>query len=322
MKRRAFIECGAALAASTALPAWAADYPAHPIKIVQGYAAGGNADTIARVLGTEMSKTLGQPMLIDAQTGAGGNIAAAAVARAKPDGYTLLLAMGGHAIAGALYNTLSYRTVEDYEMVSTVMDFPFLLVVQAQSKYRSLRDILADARANPKGVAYGTAGIGTGHHLTGELLSKMAKAELLHVAYRGDSASATALLGGEVQLIIAPPTAVLSNIKAGKLRALAVTGAQRWRGLPEVATVSEQGVPGFDVRSWAGLMAPTNTPRPVIDRLNEEVRRALQVPAVRARLEDMGGDVRGSTPDEMKTMVNSQLQRWTQLVSETNIPKQ
>jgi tripartite-type tricarboxylate transporter receptor subunit TctC len=149
----------------------------------------------------------------------------------------------------------------------------------------------------------------------------MAKADLLHVPYRGDSASTTALLGGEIPMTIAPPTAVLQNIKAGKLRAIAVTGAQRWTLLPDVPTVAEQGVAGYDVRSWAGLMAPAGTPRSVIERLNAEVATAIKVPSVRSSLEDMGGDVRGSTPEEMKSMVASELARWSRIVSERNIPK-
>lgn len=322
MNRRHFIQTSSAVLAGTALTAWGQSYPDRAVKIYQGFAAGGNADAIARLIGGEISKGLAQSVVIETQAGAGGTIAAGSVARAKPDGYTLLLATGGHAVAGALYNTLAYKTVADFEMVSTITFFPFLLVVQADSKYRSFADLLTAARAAPKAVAYGSAGIGSTHHLAGELLSKMAKAEMLHVPYRGDAASLTALLAGDVPLVIAPPTAVLSNIKAGKLRAIATTGNQRWPGLPDVPTVAEQGVSGYDVRSWAGLMAPAGTPRAVVDRLNAETLKALQLPAVRTRLEEMGGEARGSTPDEMKAMVASELQRWTQVVADANIPKQ
>lgn len=322
MNRRHFIQTSSAVLASTALTAWGQTYPDRPIKIYQGFAAGGNADAIARLIGGEISKGLAQSAVIETQAGAGGTIAAGSVARAKPDGYTLLLATGGHAVAGALYNTLAYKTVADFEMVSTITFFPFLLVVQADSKYRSFADLLTAARAAPKAVAYGSAGIGSTHHLAGELLSKMAKAEMLHVPYRGDAASLTALLAGDVPLVIAPPTAVLSNIKAGKLRAIATTGQQRWPGLPDVPTVAEQGVSGYDVRSWAGLMAPAGTPRAVVDRLNAETVKALQIPAVRIRLEEMGGEARGSTSDEMKAMVASEVQRWSQVVADANIPKQ
>lgn len=320
MQRRRFMSW-AALATGLP-PVWAQGYPERPVKIYQGFAPGGNADTIARLMGAEMGKGLNQPVVVEAQAGAGGNIAAATVARAKPDGYTLLLATGGHAVAGALYQKLAYRSVTDFEMISTITFFPFLLVVQAESKYRSLNNLLADAQARPGGVSYGTAGIGSTHHLAGELLARTAKVDLQHVPYRGDAASITAVLAGELPLAIAPPTAVMSHLKAGKLRALAVTSAQRWTLMPELPTVAEQGIPGYEVSSWAGLMAPVGTPRPVIERLNNEVRQAVQQAALRARLADMGGEARASSPEEMKTMVTAELQRWTQLVAEANIPKQ
>lgn len=306
-----------------ALPgvALAQAYPDRPIKVMQGFAPGGNADNIARTVGMEMSKGLGQNIVVEAQAGAGGTIAATTVAKARPDGYTLLLATGGHAVAGAIYNNLAYRTVQDFEMVSTITYFPFLVVVPANSKYPNLTALLAAARANPTELSYGTAGIGSTHHLAGELLASMSKTKLLHVPFRGDSASLTALLGGEIPMIIAPPTAVLANIKAGKLKAIATTGPQRWQGLPDVPTAAEQGVVGYDVQSWAGLMAPVGTPRPVVDRLNAELQKALLVPAVKARLEEMGGEVRGSTSDEMRTMVANQTQKWIQVVNEAKIPK-
>jgi tripartite-type tricarboxylate transporter receptor subunit TctC len=306
-----------------ALPgvAMAQAYPDRPIKVMQGFAPGGNADNIARTVGLEMSKGLGQNIVVEAQAGAGGTIAATTVAKSRPDGYTLLLATGGHAVAGALYNNLAYRTVQDFEMVSTITYFPFLVVVPANSKYPSLSALLAAARANPTEVSYGTAGIGSTHHLAGELLASMSKTQLLHVPFRGDSASLTSLLGGEIPMIIAPPTAVMANIKSGKLRAIATTGPQRWQGLPDVPTVSEQGVAGYDVQSWAGLMAPAGTPKPVIDRLNAELQKALLVPAVKTRLEDMGGEVRGSTSDEMRNMVATQTQKWIQVVNDAKIPK-
>ena len=321
-RRRLLVAAGLAMACAAPLDGMAQGYPDKPIKVYQGFAAGGNADTIARVVGAEMTKGLAQSFVVEAQAGAGGTIAAATVARAKPDGYTLLLATGGHAVAGALYNKLAYQTVSDFQMVSTITYFPFLLVVRADSPYRGLAEVLVAARADGRSVSYGSAGIGSTHHLAGELLVKSAKAEMLHIPYRGDAAALTALLGGEVPLIIAPPTAVMANIKAGKLRALATTGAQRWSQMPELPTVAEQGVPGYDVRSWAGLMAPAGTPRPIVDRLQAETLKALQAPGVRARLEEMGGEARGSTPEEMTTMVAAELKRWTAVVDDAHIPRQ
>jgi tripartite-type tricarboxylate transporter receptor subunit TctC len=297
-------------------------YPVRPIRILQGFAPGGNADAIARLIGGEMSKTMGQPFIVEAQPGAGGTIAANSVARSKADGYTLLLATGGHVVAGALYNSLPYQTVNSFEMVSTITDFFFLIVTQANSNFRNFNDVLTASRSSPLAVTYGTAGIGSTHHLAGELLVKMAGVDMLHVPYRGDAAALSSLLAGDVSIIIAPPSSVLSNIKAGNLRALAITSSQRWQAMPKVPTVSEQGVPGYDVRSWAGLMAPAGTPKVVIERLNFELINTLQIPSIKTRLEELGGQVRVSSPDEMRTMVASELIRWQQVVADAKIPLQ
>lgn len=322
MQRRSFNTAAAALATAWLPQTRAAEgWPARPIKVVQGFAAGGNADTIARLVGTEMGKGLGQPLVVDAVAGAGGTLASAAVARAAPDGYTLLLATGGHAVAGALYEKLPYQTVGSFQMVSTITFFPFLIVTTPASKFRDIGDVIAAAKAAPGDLAYATAGIGSTHHLAGELLAKTAGLNLLHVPFRGDAAAITALLGGEIPLAIAPPTAVLGQLKAGKLRALAVTAPKRWQAMPEVPTVAERGVPGYDVRSWAGWMLPAGTPAAVIERLQAETLKVLQVPAVRARLEEMGGEVRGSTPQEMTSMVSAELQKWTQVVADARIPR-
>ncbi|MCK9511347.1 MAG: tripartite tricarboxylate transporter substrate binding protein [Pigmentiphaga sp.] len=322
MWHKSLLGAGALVACALALPVQAQTYPDKPIKITQGFAAGGNADTIARLVGSEMSKTLGQPVIVEAHTGAGGTIASGAVARAQPDGYNLLLATGGHAVAGAIYKNPGYRAADDYQMISTITYFPFLIAVREDSPYRTLSELLEVARKDPGAISYGTAGIGTTHHLAVELLAKMAKVDMLHVPYRGDAASVTALLGGEIPFIIAPPTAVMPNIQGGKLRALAATGPQRWSAMPELPTVAEQGVPGYGVTSWAGLMAPAGTPRPVIDTLNAAVLKALEVPAVRERLVAMGGEVEGSTPEDMAAMVAGELKKWTAVVHDSNIPQQ
>jgi len=323
MHRRQLLLNTTALASSLAWPASgrAQGWPERPIKVLQGFAPGGNADTIARVVGGEMAKGLGQPLVVEAVAGAGGTLASAAVARAMPDGHTLLLATGGHAVAGALYDKLPYQTVASFQMVSTITFFPFLVVTQADKGPRSLADALAAARSKPESVAYGTAGIGSTHHLAGELLARLGNARLLHVPYKGDAASVTALLAGDIPLIIAPPTAVLGHLKAGKLRALAVTGPQRWPGMPDVPTVAEQGVAGFDVRSWAGWMLPAGTPAAIVERLHAQTQRALQVAAVRERLEQLGGEARSSTPQEMGAMVAAELQKWQQVVADAKIPR-
>ena len=319
MQRRTFT--AAAIAAAAWPSARAQAWPARPIKALQGFAAGGNADAIARVVGTEMGKGLGQPIIVEAIAGAGGTLASAATARATPDGYTMLLATGGHAVAGALYEKLPYKTVDSFQMVSTVTFFPFLVVTPLGSKFSSLAEVLAAAKASPESVAYGTAGVGSTHHLIGELLSKMAGVKLLHVPFRGDAASVTALLGGEIPIVIAPPTAVLAHLKAGKLRALATTSAKRWSAMPEVPTVAEQGVAGFDVTSWAGWMLPAGTPQPIVERLHAQTLQALQAETVKARLAEMGGEARGSTPQEMTAMVAAEVKKWSQVVADAGIAR-
>ncbi len=322
MKRREFLAGGAAALAFAGMSrALAQAWPERAIRAVQGFAPGGNADTIARLVGAEMSKGLGQPIVVEAVVGAGGTIASGSVARAAPDGYTLLLATGGHAVAGALYEKLPYHTVTSFQPVSTITFFPFLIVANASSPFRSLADVLAAAKSGRDKIAYGTAGVGSTHHLIGELLAKMAGVQMLHVPFKGDSASLTALLGDEIPVIIAPPTAVLGPLKSGRIRALAVTGAERWHGMPEVPTVAEQGVAGFDVRSWAGWLLPAGTPAPVVDRLNAETLKALQVPSVRTKLEEMGGEARGSTPAEMGTMLAAEVQKWSEVIRDARIPR-
>lgn len=319
-QRRALLAAGAGSALLASLNANAQGFPDHALKIVQGFAPGGNADTISRLVGGEMQKGLGKPVVVEAVTGAGGTIASSAVARAKPDGYTMLLATGGHVVAAAMRARSPYRPAADYEAISTITFFPFLVVTRADSKYQNLAQVLDAARAAPGAIGYGSAGVGTTHHLAGELLSRMAGAQLLHVAYRGDAGSMTGLMSGDVPIVISPPTAVIGQIRAGKVRAIATTGPKRWPGLPDVPTVAEQGVAGYDVRSWAGLLAPSGTPRAIVNRLNAEVRKAVRQPPVQKKLVDMGGEVRASTPEEMVSMMNAEYLKWSKVIAQAKIP--
>lgn len=309
-----------ALAAGFAV-AHAQDYPTRPIKIIQGFAPGGNADTISRLLGQEMSKHLGQAILVEAKPGAGSTIAADAVAKAAPDGYTLLLVTGGHAVAGALYTKLPYHTVNSFQFLSTASQFSFLFAVRSDSNLHSMSSLLNLARAKPGSVAFGTAGVGSTQNLTGELLGSMAGVKMLHVPYKGDSGAMNGLLAGEIPVIIVPPTVALGQIKGGKVKAIAGSGATRWQRMPDVPTVAESGVPGFDVQSWAGLATTAGTPRAIVDKLNAEILRALRAPEVRAKLEQLGGEVHGSTPEEMRARVASDLERWTKVIAEAKIPR-
>ena len=312
----------ALLLAACAGGALAQAWPNRPIKVLQGFAAGGNADTIARVIGNELGKSLGQSIVVEARVGAGGNLASDAVAKSPPDGYTLLLVTGGHTASGALYKTLPFEPAESFEMISTITQFPFLFTVRSDSPYQTLRALIDAARAKPESIAYGTAGIGSTHHLTGALLASMANAPFLHVPYKGDAAAITSLLGGDLPLVVATPTVAVAQVKAGKLKVVATSGGTRWSGMPEVPTADEAGVPGFDVRSWIGIAAPAGTPRPIIERLNAEVQKVLQLPEVRARLEALGGEAKGSTPQEMKERVVFEVARWKKVIAESKIPQQ
>jgi tripartite-type tricarboxylate transporter receptor subunit TctC len=314
--------CAWLAAAPLAPPAAAQDFPVRPLKIVQGFAPGGNADIIARILAQEMAKGLGQPIVVESRPGAGGNIGAEAVAKATPDGHTMLLVTGGHTVSGALYKALPYDPVESFEMVGIVTQFQFLILTRADSKLQTMAALLERARARPGSITYGSAGVGSTQHLIGELVASMGKVDLLHVPYKGDAAAFTGMFGGEVDFVAAPPTVALGQLKAGKVRALAVTGNTRWNTLPQVPTIVESGVPGYDVRSWAGLATTAGTSKAVVERLNAELKRASQVAEVRAKLEEMGGEVRASTPAEMKARVAGDLQGWVKVIKDAKIPQQ
>lgn len=297
-------------------------YPSQPIRIFQGFAPGGNADTIARLIGQQLSRTLGQPVIVETRQGAGGNIAAEAVAKAAPDGHTLLLLTGGHPVAGALYRSTPFHPVTSFEMISTLSQFPFLLVVRSDSRLGSLGAFMEAARATANAVSYGSAGLGSTHHLTGELLASLTGARLLHVPYKGDAAAMLGLLGGQLDAVIATPTAALPHVRAGKATAIGVTSRNRWVVLPDVPSIGERTIPGFDLTSWLGVGAPAGTPRPIVERLNSEIQSALAVPELKGRIESLGGQVQGSTPDELRARVAAEFDRWTKVIREANIERQ
>ena len=312
-----------AMVLAVAAPAAAQDYPNRSIKIVVGFPPGGGTDVAARVVAQELSQGLGQPAVIENRPGAAGTLGAAEVARSAPDGYTLLVTPGGHAIFGAIFKSLPFDTVNSFEWISTIMTIPFFVMVPAQSEFRSLKDIVAKAKAAPGTVTFGSAGPGTTHHLGIELLAGKAGVKFLHVPYRGDAPVVTALLAGEVQFALATPTLAVSNVKAGKLRALAVTTNTRATALPDVPTVEEAiDIKGFDVRSWFAMAAPAGSPKPAIERLNSEVRKAVAKPEVAARLVALGGEPSSSTPQDIHDRVARELATWTQTVDQAGIPKQ
>jgi tripartite-type tricarboxylate transporter receptor subunit TctC len=306
-----------------ALPAAAQDFPSHPIRIVVGFPPGGGVDLVARLIGQEMGKGLGQPVIVENKPGAAGSIGANFVAKAEPDGTTLLVTPGGHALFGAVFNALPFDTVESFSWISNVINVPFFAAVRADSKFQAMADVIAAAKSAPEKISFGSAGPGSTHHLVGAMLGAATNVKFLHVPYRGDAPVINALLGGEIDFAFATPTQVIANVEAGKFRALATTAALRAAQLPNVPTVQEAlGVKDFDVRTWFALAAPAGLPAPIVARLNDELRKALGSAEVRKGLATIGGDIAPTTPSEMRERVARELATWSRIVDAAQIPKQ
>jgi tripartite-type tricarboxylate transporter receptor subunit TctC len=299
--------------------ATAQDYPNRLIKFVHGFPPGGNVDIIARLLGNEMAKGLGQTIVVEAKPGVAGSLAAEAVARSEPDGYTLLVVPSAHPAHGALSKKVNYQVVDDFEWISVASFYPFLICVRKDSRYQTLKGLIDEARNNPGALKYGSAGVGSILHTTVELIAHETRTKYLHVPYRGEAPAITALLQGEIDFLAATSGPISARVRAGEFRALAVTGKSRWRDFPDVPTVAEQGIPGFEVISWTGIAGPAKLPKPVVDKLNAELHRTIAVPEVRDRLASMGGDPRATTPAEMRALVADQLATWTRLAKEANL---
>jgi len=305
---------------SFALPAQT--WPARPINFIQGFAAGGNGDVVARMVGAELAKGLGQPVLVEARSGAGGNIAANFVAKSAPDGYTLLLITGGHAVSAALYRQLPYEPVEDFAPLSTMVHFAFVLATGADSRYKSVGELIAYARSNPGKVSFGSAGIGSTQHLAGELFKSMAALDVEHIPFRGGTTPVQEVMAGRLDFLVETLTPTLPQIRANRLRPLAVTSRTRSPVLPEVAAL-EDALPGYEVTSWMGIAAPARTPRAVVERLNREITRVVALPEIRERfLSVVGGEARASTPEAMREHLQSEIAKWTRVVEAARIPRQ
>jgi tripartite-type tricarboxylate transporter receptor subunit TctC len=294
-------------------------YPNRLIKIMQGFPPGGNVDIIARILAHEMEKGLGQSIVVEAKPGLAGALAAEAIARSEPDGYSLLVLPSAHPAYGALAKNVKFKVIDDFTWISVASFYPFMIVVKADSRFKTLKQLLDEAKAKPGELKYGSAGVGSILHTTVELLGNQTKTKFLHVPYRGEAPALTGLLTGDVDFVAATTGPASARIRSGEFRALAVTGKTRWRDFPNVPTVDESGVPGFEVISWTGLAGPAHMPKPIVDRLNAEVRKALAVPDVKKKLESMGGDPRATTPDEMKALVTRQYETWKKLAKEANL---
>jgi tripartite-type tricarboxylate transporter receptor subunit TctC len=317
------IATGCLLGGLAICPAASADtYPSRPIRLLHGFAAGGAADTLSRVIAEGLSKRLGQPILVEAKPGAGGNIAAEVIAKAAPDGYTIGLVTGAHAISAATYKSLSYQPAESFDMISTLVYYALVIAVRDDYPAKSLGELIAISKEKPGALSFGSVGFGSTHHLAGELLKAMTGTDMLHVPYRGDAQSITALLGGEVPVVIGTPVLLAPQIQSGAVRGLAVTSSTRIALLPSVPTVEESGVKGYDVRTWAGLLAPKGTPPAIVNALNTATLEALKDPELKRRLETaVGGEVRGSTPEEMKRLIEAEIAKWTAVVDKVKIPR-
>jgi tripartite-type tricarboxylate transporter receptor subunit TctC len=310
----------AAVAAVMALAAsaQAQQYPNRLIRLVQGFPPGGNVDIIARIVANEMEKGLGQSIVVEAKPGGAGSIAAEFIAHSDPDGYTLFMLPSAHPAYGALSKTVKYKVVDDFTWISVASFYPFMICVKADSRFQNIKQMIDEARANPGSLKYGGP-VGSILHTTAELIANQTKTKFLHIPYRGEAPAITALLQGEIDFIAATTGPISARIRAGEFRALAVTGKTRWRDFPNVPTIAETIIPGFEVISWTGLAGPANLPKPIVERLNTEMRHALAAPAVKGKLETMGGDPRGTTPEEMRALVSRQYETWKKLAVEANL---
>ena len=304
------------LLSTSAIPA--ADYPTRPVRFVLGFAPGGASDTMARTIATRLSENLGQPVVIDNRPGAGGNIAAEIVARSAANGYTMLLGNNGIlAVNVSLYPKLGFDPVKDFAPVVLIASQPNILVVHPAVTAGSVKDLVALAKSKPGQLNYASPGNGTTGHLAGELFKRMVGVEYTIIPFKGGGPAALAVLSGECQFTFATALSVQPHIKAGRLRALAVTTAKRSASFPGLPTVAEAGVPGFDAITWHGIVVPAGTPKPVIARLNSEFNKLLQTADMRERLMALGSDIIGGEPKQLTDYMRVEIPRWAKVIRES-----
>ena len=318
MKRFATLVTGLALATT----AWGQAYPTKPLRLVVPFGPGGVADITARTVAPEVSKGLGQQIVIENKPSAGGAVAGQDVAHSAPDGYTLLLINNGTAVSKALFKSLPYEPERDFEMISTVGFFPLVIVTDPKSPFNSVKDLVAEAKKSPGKLNIATIGIGSTQHLAAELFKSATGINVQIIPYKATGEVVTAAKSGDAAAIFEFLAPMTSHIKSGNLRPLAITVAKRFPTIPDVPTAIEAGVAGYDVASWNGLAAPAKTPRAVIDRLHQEVAKVLASPAIQKRLSELGVEARASTPEELRKFFAAETQRWSKVVETAKIPKQ
>jgi tripartite-type tricarboxylate transporter receptor subunit TctC len=311
---------GLALALAAASLVASAQYPDKPVKIVVPFAAGGFTDSVARIVGQELQKKWGQPVVVDNRPGAGGNIGAEVVARSAPDGYTIFLATNTtHAINGTLYRTLPYDPVKDFEPVVYTHVVPLLLAIHPSIPARTVSELTTWVKANPDKAIYASSGAGSSLHMAAELYMSMTGTKMQHIPYKGSSAAHPDLLSGRTAMIFDTLTAVRGHVKSGALRGIAVTTLKRSSAMPELPTIDESGLPGYDAATWGGIVAPAGTPKEIVGKLNVAMNAALKQDDVRQRLMGAGVEIQGGTPAEFGEVIKAEVEKWGRIVKAAGI---
>ena len=306
------------MTACVSVDGFAQQYPTKPIRIVVPFPPGGFSDLFARIIGTEMNKTWGQQVVVDNRTGAGGVIGSEIVAKAPPDGYTLVMGtIGTHAINATLFSKLSYDPIKDFAPVAFVVEAEGLLVVHPSLPVKTTKELIALAKQKPGELTYASAGAGTTSHLAGELFKTMAKVNILHIPYKGNAPAITEMLAGQTSMLFATLPTVLPQVQANRLRPIAVLGSRRSPALPNIPTIAESALKGFEVTNWTGILAPAGTPATVVNRLNAESNRVMQLPEVQARLPKEGLRHVAMTPQQFSDFVKSEKDKWGPIVKAT-----
>ena len=323
MKRRSLIHSALAstMAGAIALPAWAQDkWPSKPITYIVPFPAGGTTDILGRLIGQKLGTALGTTIVVDNKGGAGGSVGSEVASRAPADGYTLLGGtISSHAINVSLYPKLGYDPVKSFAPVALIGSNPVVLIVGQNSPYKTLQDVLAAARAKPKTISSASAGSGTSQHLALELLGFKSGTQFIHVPYKGSGPAIQDVIGGQVDMMFDTTVVAGPHIQSGKVRALAVTSAKRLESLPNVPTVAESGVPGFEVVSWQAIFVPAGTAKPIIDRLHTEVTKILQLPEMQDRLKVLGMQPSGMTTDQVSAFQKAEVEKWAQVIKAANV---